>query len=96
MFDDDDDVPAMKARFEAAALALAKRVDPGRMRELAERIERTGTFSWMVEAVPPEHEEAARAVLDIVFDLEDFSTQTAGAYLRGIAAGFEHHQACCR
>jgi phosphatidylserine/phosphatidylglycerophosphate/cardiolipin synthase-like enzyme len=82
-------------RFESAVAALAAGLGPSRLRALAERIEENAPRSVVLGSVPGAASEVA-AIYDAVWDEEDLSVETAGAYLRGVAAGLAHQKTAVR
>jgi hypothetical protein len=71
--------------FEAAAVAAVGVLGPDGLRRLAASVE----AGRPVDRLSPEAESIARRVLDAVAG----STEAAAAYLRGVAAGYEHRAA---
>jgi phosphatidylserine/phosphatidylglycerophosphate/cardiolipin synthase-like enzyme len=72
---------------------LAERFGPGAARSLAERLARGDPQQALLAAVAsPGFADAAAAVLTTCRE-QDWDDATAGAYLRGVADGFEHRAA---
>jgi hypothetical protein len=88
-----DDVSLIMSRFEAAANAAVERIGPIQLRQLADLVGRGMSRSWILRAVPTsDYQEAAEAVIEPLWELDDFSAQSAAAYLRGVAAGYERQR----
>jgi phosphatidylserine/phosphatidylglycerophosphate/cardiolipin synthase-like enzyme len=84
------------AGFEEAAAEALRRLGPGPLRLLADRLEAAWPDHATLQAVPvPGFAPVARAVLDAQVAAK-ISDQQAAAYLRGLAAGYAEHAGTVR